>query len=93
MIDIPNNFPSRNEKNKCICGETEDMVHIYDCEMLKTSETELTYQNIFTGNMKQQIEVYKTFKQNLEKREILRRKTNFPCDPNEIHCTSVMDIK
>ena len=93
MIDIPNNFPSRNEKTKCICGETEDMVHIYDCEMLKTSETELTYQNIFTGNMKQQIEVYKTFKQNLEKREILRRKTNFPCDPNEIHCTSVMDIK
>ena len=43
--------------------------------------------------MKQQIEVYKLFKQNLEQREILRSKSNFPCDPDEIHRISVMDNK
>ena len=89
MIDIPNNFPGRKEHNQCVCGETEEMTHIYNCEMLKKCETELTYEKIFIGNMKQQIEVYKIFKQNLEQREILRSK----CDPDEIHCFSVMDNK
>ena len=93
MIDIPNNFSRRDEQNRCICGETEEMIHIFNCEMLKQGETELTYQKIFTGNMSQQIQVYKIFKQNLEKREILRRKTNSTCDPDEIHCFSVMDNK
>ena len=93
MIDIPNNFSRRDEKYSCICGETEEMIHIYNCEMLKKGETELSYQKIFTGNLTQQIQVYKTFKQNLEKREILKRNNNFPCDPDEIHCFSVMDNK
>ena len=59
MIDIPNNFTGRQEHNKCVCGETEEMKHIYNCEMLRKSETGLTYLKIFIGYMKQQIEVYK----------------------------------
>ena len=89
MIDIPNNFSGRKEHSRCICGETEDMIHIFNCEMLKEGETEVTYQKIFTGKITEQIEVYKIFKQNLEQREILRRKIEFPCDPDEIHCFSV----
>ena len=46
MIDIPNNFPGRKEHNQCVCGETEEMTHIYNCEMLKKGETELTYEKI-----------------------------------------------
>ena len=42
MIDIPNKFPGRKEHDKCVCGETEEIMHIYDCEMLKKSETEST---------------------------------------------------
>ena len=38
MIDIPQNFPGKNMHNKCVCGETEEMIHIYNCEMLKKSE-------------------------------------------------------
>ena len=92
MIDIPQNFPGKNMHNKCVCGETEEMIHIYNCEMLKKSETNLPYEKIFNGNMKQQIEVYNIFKENLDQRETIRSKINFPCDPDEIRCISVMDI-
>ena len=37
MIDFPQNFPGKNMHKKCVCGETEEMIHIYNCEMLKKS--------------------------------------------------------
>ena len=92
MLDIPQNFPGKNIQNTCVCGETEEMIHIYNCEMLKESETNLPYEKIFNGSMKQQIEVYNIFKENLDRRETMRNKINRPCDPDEIRCISVMDI-
>ena len=79
--------------NICVCGETEDMSHIYNCEMLNTNEPNLSYETIYTGNMKQQIEVFKVFKQNLDQRELIKNQTESPCDPDKIRCISVMDNK
>ena len=93
MLDIPYNFPGKNKHSECECGETEDMSHIYNCEMLNKNETNLSYETIYTGNMKQQIEVYKIFKQNSDQREFIQSEIDSPCDPDEIRCISVMDNK
>ena len=41
MIDIPANFPQKNKdanKETCICGHDEDMIHIYSCKQLNKYE-------------------------------------------------------
>ena len=80
MVNIPFNFSS-NCEYKCECGEKEDMNHIYQCDLYCKEEDRpiMPYEQIFNGNMKQQIYVYKKFKQNLEKREQLKTTSN-PCD-------------
>ena len=69
MIDIPNNF---GKEITCICGIKENMMHIYICEIWsdngKLQNKKISYNNIYNGNIKKQIEVLKTFEQNLEKR-------------------------
>ena len=70
MIKIPNNFPKNDKQTKCPCGCFEDMKHIYECEILNENEkSNIPYEKIFNGNIKQQIEVYRQFKHNIEKRE------------------------
>ena len=42
-------------ENKCICGKQEDIMHIYQCEVLNTGEQpELEYEKIFEGNIFEQ---------------------------------------
>ena len=81
MIDIPANFPKTNMDKKCVCGKIEDMVHIYNCEVLDNKQTNLQYEAIFMGNITQQIEVFKRFEENLEKRENIKTENKPPCDP------------
>ena len=70
MIEIPYNFPKSEKHTLCVCGENEDMQHIYYCELLnKGTQEKLPYDGIYNGNLKQQIEIFKIFKQNLEHRE------------------------
>ena len=77
MINIPFNFSTKCEY-KCECGKLEDMQHIYMCELWnKVEQPLLSYEKIFNGNLKQQIAVYKKFKQNMLRRET---KTSNPCD-------------
>ena len=68
MIDIPNNF---GKEITCICGIKENMMHIYICEIWsdngKLQNKKISYNNIYNGNIKKQIEILKTFEQNLEK--------------------------
>ena len=79
MVNIPFNYSS-NCEYKCECGEREDMNHIYQCELYNEKDSPIMpYEQIFNGNMKQQIYVYKKFKQNLERREQLKTTSN-PCD-------------
>ena len=52
MVDIPSNFPqtkTNNIQEKCLCGQTENMVHIYVCEILSEKENQEQLENIFVG--------------------------------------------
>ena len=91
MVDIPSNFPKGKTEFKCICGEIENMNHIYNCELLsEKKEQSLDYEKIFNGTIKQQVDVFRIVKQNLDQREIIISKMNFPCDPCD-PLYSVMD--
>ena len=86
MTIIPSNYPKPNETYICHCGLREDMKHIYICEMNnEEKEPELEYEKIHTGNISEQIKVFRKFEINFEKRRIIRTKETFPCDPCEIH--------
>ena len=79
MINIPNNFSSKCDF-KCVCGQREDIKHVYICEKLNGQKQPIIqYEKIFNGNLKEQIEVYRKFEQNLAKREQLKETSN-PCD-------------
>ena len=80
MINIPYNFSSKCEY-KCKCGKKEDMIHIYECELYNEGEqNKLPYEKIFNGNLREQLNVYKKFRQNLQKREQRIEIISNPCD-------------
>ena len=86
MIDLPSNFPQTKTKNiqeKCICGQTENMVHIYVCEILSEKENEEQFEHIFVVSIEQQLKVFKNLEKNLEKREMLKSFQKPPCDPSD----------
>ena len=76
MVQIPNNFLKSENKANCLCGEIEDMSHVYNCKMfneeMKPSEN---YENIYNGTITQQTEILKKFEQNMEKREQMIKET------------------
>ena len=88
MIRIGNNFG--NIEICEICNTEEDMKHIYDddCNQNK-EENKLSYEEIYTGNLYQQIDIFRIFMKNLKERENRRMKINprdpyFICDPLNI---------
>ena len=91
MIDIPSNFSSNCEA-KCECGVIENMKHIYECKILNMNKkTTIPYENVYNGNLQQQIEVYRRFKENLIRREQLKEKLiSNPCD-SLVRCITVRD--
>ena len=52
---------------------TENMEHIYLCDLFNPEKPKLPYRHIFVGNLGQQISVFKRFKNNFEVRERLKR--------------------
>ena len=57
------------------------MTRIYNCEILNNNKKQsVKYENIFNGKIETQIEVFKKFKQNMEKRKKVLSETN----PHEI---------
>ena len=69
IINIPSNFSSKCDK-KCECGEKENMKHIYECKFYDNNwKTTIPYEKVYNGNIRQQIEVYKRFKENLVKKK------------------------
>ena len=86
MVWIPSNFPKPEEDYYCVCGLREDMRYIYNCEIMNNKQKPRhDYDKLFSGNIEEQIEVFRKFEINLERRKIVRNET-FPCDPHEIHC-------
>ena len=90
MVDIPANFSSSKVITKCICRDKEDMKHIYICKKLNIIKEETYFEMIYSDNVKEQVIVYKRFKNNMEKRSEIKEKTNkeettsheiLSCDP------------
>ena len=80
MIQIPNNFPTKNKniEEKCrLCGEKEVMKHLYDCKWNSENEN-VKFEKIYGDNIKNMKKVYNQFKSKYEDRE---KYLNFPCDP------------
>ena len=72
MVNIPSNFPKGKTEYTCICGEKENMKHIYNCELLsEKKEQGVDYEKIFNGTINQQIDVFRIVQQNLDQRELI----------------------
>ena len=70
--NIPANFQSSDIKIFCGtgCGCIENMEHIYICENLNIeSEKRKPYCEIYNGDLKTQIEIFRIMKTNIERRE------------------------
>ena len=85
MVEISTNFPTKYTNNRCECGEIEEMVHIYNCEMFV--KLPIPYEKIYNGNIQEQIEVFKKFEEKMSEREKLKNCIVPPRDPFGIHCS------
>ena len=81
MVDIPDNF---GKVEQCACGQTENMSHIYSCTYLNKEEIILPYEKIFDGNMSEQIEVFRRFETNLERRNQIKSESETKSEQTRI---------
>ena len=77
------NFPGKQLKNECICSKIESISHKYYCETQNEGKNSIMkFEKIYEGNIKDQIEVFKHYEENLNRRESINLKP--PCDPSVI---------
>ena len=69
MVNIENNFRGNNIRRNCICGQVEDMKHIYLCKIYSTEKEKIEYENIFWEDIRKIRKVYQIFRTNYEMRE------------------------
>ena len=69
MISLPVNFPQNKMEIKCVCGQREDMQHVYQCKYWNTEQETTEYEMIYRDNVKQQVNVYNRFRSNYENRK------------------------
>ena len=69
MVKIVNNFSS--VKQACLCGELENLEHLYICEQFNIDKNEevTPYSEIYTNNISNQVKVLRRFEQTFLKRE------------------------
>ena len=58
-FSFPFNFQHLKIKTECLCGEAENMEHLYECNTLNENESILPYQKLYCGNINEQIQVFK----------------------------------
>ena len=69
------------------------MQHIYYCEFLNQKKPQLSYDLIFNGNVKSQIEIFRKFTTNLERRQELKSRKESPCDLRDpLYCNDLISI-
>ena len=66
MIEIKEKFSNMNIRTECICGATEDMIHIFNCSILNKEESKCELKDIYKNDMKYQIEPYNRMKEVLK---------------------------
>ena len=88
MTQIPYNYGKKEEK--CVCGSVETMQHIYSCESLNPKKTNLDYNLVYNGNLNTQVEIFRRFEDNLEKRHKIKTNIVNPGDPSDpLGCISL----
>ena len=66
------------------------MLHIYTCENINPLKSEIPHSELYNGNFKNQIEIFRRFNQNMEKRNEMKSGKNIPCDPcDPLDCISL----
>ena len=86
-IDFPSNFTSEKEnKALCICGEKENMMHIYNCKILNKERPKEIFDKIFENNLNKMEYILNRFKGNMKQRENLKENKDISheiltCDP------------
>ena len=78
MVEIPYNYG--NSEELCICGDKENMSHIYSCKKLNKDKFEISFENIYTRNLYKQFEVFTRFEENMNRRN--KFKLEVPGDQN-----------
>ena len=65
--------------------------HIYECKLLNNeNQPNLKYENIFNGQLTEQIEISRRFTHNMKIREEIKNDNLItPCDLSEIHCSNL----
>ena len=61
----------------------ENISHIYSCEILNEKKTTISYNEIYNGNLNNQIEIFRRIENNLDERRKMKNENNFPCDPSD----------
>ena len=81
MINIAANFPKHKNIEKCICGESENLEHLYTCKSYNNEISEIPYKNIYSKNMHHQIEIFRKMEKILNQREkVVKTQIEIPCD-------------
>ena len=81
MTNIPSNFTTgiNMKMINCICGEKENMTHIYQCQKLNKKEPETNSEKIYGENLKEIENIEKRFRKNMKQRETFQEILD--CDP------------
>ena len=66
MTKIPINYGQKDEK--CVCGADENLQHIYSCQAFNKIKPEIQYNEIYNGNLKTQIQIYRRMEKCMELR-------------------------
>lgn len=62
-------FIKPNTEYICLCGSKEDMEHILNCDILNEGRKhDLKYEQLYKGTISEQLEVFRIFENNLERR-------------------------
>ena len=70
MIELPENFPNKEMENECSCGKLKNILHIYTCKILNEGNNpKLKYEEIYNGNLQDQIRIFERIDENLKKCE------------------------
>ena len=93
MSHIPSNFSSENDNTfKCVCGEKENMEHIYNCRYLNTEKAEFDYEEVYGENVSEIKQILKRFEHNMNNRENYRNKVEDEMDQGILECDPLFSV-
>ena len=86
-------FPSWTRVwQKFVCGTLETMSYIHSCESLNQTKIRIHYDQIYNGNIRNMLEIFRRMKTNLKLRTEIKSRNQIPCDPSDpLYCIS-MDL-